>query len=199
MANEKSYHHGNLRATLLVAAGAELAARGIEGFSLRQIAKRAGVSHAAPKYHFGNVRGLLTAFAVRGFENMLECIDHDTAILGSAATDIDRYFAVSHGYLRFAIENSAQFDVMFKVKLFDETNANLIAIRVRLEDMLKDSFKSVAAHLDKLQQDRLAHLICGTIHGLATLAVNISSSTNDQYSTAKDALTEFNNMLLRNL
>jgi AcrR family transcriptional regulator len=52
---ERSYHHGDLRRSLLVAAEAELEEKGIEGFSLRGCAKRAGVSHAAPAHHFGDV------------------------------------------------------------------------------------------------------------------------------------------------
>eukprot|EP01036_Dinobryon_divergens_P003443 gene3443-4542_t len=58
-AEGRSYHHGDLRAALLAAAEDELAARGVEGFSLRQVAKRAGVSHAAPAHHFGDAAGLL--------------------------------------------------------------------------------------------------------------------------------------------
>src|SRR5262252_290185 len=60
------YHHGNLRAALLEAAEAELEAQGIEAFSLRGVAKRAGVSHAAPAHHFGDANGLLTGLAAEG-------------------------------------------------------------------------------------------------------------------------------------
>lgn len=59
----RPYHHGDLRAALLHAAEEELAERGMEAFSLRSVAKRAGVSHAAPAHHFGDAQGLLTALA----------------------------------------------------------------------------------------------------------------------------------------
>jgi AcrR family transcriptional regulator len=196
MADVKPYHHGDLRAKLLVAAAAELSEKGIDSFSLRQIAKRAGVSHAAPKHHFGNVQGILTALAVRGFADMMECIDQLIATLGSAATDTDRYFALSRGYLRFAEENSAQFDLMFKANLLDAVNAELMSARARLEDRFKNGVKSVAGHLDKLQQDRVAYLNCGTVYGLASLYANTSSSANDQKMT-RDAFAEFENMLVR--
>ena len=68
----RPYHHGDLREALLAAAEAELAERGIEGFSLRGVAKRAGVSHAAPAHHFGDARGLLTALAADGFTRFLD-------------------------------------------------------------------------------------------------------------------------------
>ena len=67
----KPYHHGDLRAVLLHAAEAELAERGIEAFSLRSVAKRAGVSHAAPAHHFGDTGGLLTALAAQGYQQFL--------------------------------------------------------------------------------------------------------------------------------
>ena len=65
------YHHGDLRNALVAAAEAELAEHGIEGFTLRGCAKRAGVSHAAPAHHFGDAAGLLTAVAAAGFERFL--------------------------------------------------------------------------------------------------------------------------------
>ena len=65
------YHHGDLRAALLAAAETELDERGVESFSLRGVARRAGVSHAAPAHHFRDVRGLLTALAAEGFARFL--------------------------------------------------------------------------------------------------------------------------------
>jgi AcrR family transcriptional regulator len=63
----RSYHHGDLRAALLAAAERELAANGVESFTLRGCARRAGVSHAAPAHHFPDVR-LLTEMAIMGFQ-----------------------------------------------------------------------------------------------------------------------------------
>ena len=65
------YHHGDLRAALLEAGEAELAEHGVEGFSLRGVAKRAGVSHAAPAHHFRDANGLLTALAAEGFRRFV--------------------------------------------------------------------------------------------------------------------------------
>ena len=65
------YHHGDLATALLAAAEAELTEKGVEAFSLRQVAKRAGVSHAAPAHHFGDANGVLTALAAHGFAEFL--------------------------------------------------------------------------------------------------------------------------------
>jgi AcrR family transcriptional regulator len=64
----QGYHHGDLRAALIDAAKALIAERGVDGFSLRAAARRAGVSAAAPAHHFGDVRGLLTAVATGAFD-----------------------------------------------------------------------------------------------------------------------------------
>ena len=66
-----AYHHGDLRKALLVAAEAELVEKGLEGFTLRCCAKRAGVSHAAPAHHFKDANALLTALATEGYERFL--------------------------------------------------------------------------------------------------------------------------------
>ena len=70
-----SFHHGNLRAALLEAAELELSQKGIEALSLRQVAKRAGVSHAAPAKHFRNANDLLTALAAQSFQKHLAKVE----------------------------------------------------------------------------------------------------------------------------
>ena len=75
---KKPYHHGSLKEAL-VAAGIEiLDARGLEALSLRAIAAHVGVSHTAPKNHFGSLKGLLTAIAAEGFAR------HRAFMLGGA-------------------------------------------------------------------------------------------------------------------
>lgn len=107
---EKPYHHGDLRAALLLAAEAELAERGVEGFSLRSVAKRAGVSHAAPAHHFGDVQGLLTALSAEGFRRFQATLDDREA----AAMDArDRAVRAGLGYLDFAIARPALFRLIF--------------------------------------------------------------------------------------
>lgn len=59
-----TYHHGDLRAALIKAADAIIAEGGLEAFSLREAAQRAGVSPGAPAYHFGSAKGLLTEVAI---------------------------------------------------------------------------------------------------------------------------------------
>src|SRR5689334_3926996 len=67
-----SYHHGDLRRALIDGALEAIAENGVAALSLRDVARRAGVSHAAPAHHFGDKQGLLTAIAIEGFEGLYE-------------------------------------------------------------------------------------------------------------------------------
>jgi AcrR family transcriptional regulator len=117
------YHHGDLQAALLAAAEAELSEAGIEAFSLRSVARLAGVSHAAPAHHFGDVQGLLTALAGEGFRRFLAA-QH----LREAATDGSpraMMVAAGLGYVDFALERPALFRLMFSSDRPDFASAAL--------------------------------------------------------------------------
>lgn len=121
---EKPYHHGDLRAALLAAAEAELTEKGVEGFSLRAVAKRAGVSHAAPAHHFGDTGGLLTALAVEGFTRFQDTLDAREV----GATDArDRAVRAGLGYLEFALARPALFRLIFSSARPDFASPDLIA------------------------------------------------------------------------
>ncbi|MBX9451705.1 MAG: TetR/AcrR family transcriptional regulator [Mesorhizobium sp.] len=114
----QGYHHGDLRRALLEAAEVELAEKGPEGFTLRGCAKRAGVSHAAPAHHFGDVAGLLSALAAEGFESFLKT----TSARMNAADPGDaraRLVAMGLGYIEFARANPALFSLMFSSRKAD--------------------------------------------------------------------------------
>jgi len=106
-----SYHHGDLRAALIAAAEKVLAETGIESFSLRQVAKRVGVSHSAPAHHFGDAQGLLSALAAEGFRRFLAAMQARQA----RADDDPRSQVVASGlgYLDFAESSPALFRLMF--------------------------------------------------------------------------------------
>ncbi len=120
----RRYHHGDLRRALLLAAEEELAEKGVEGFSLRGCAKRAGVSHAAPAHHFTDVTGLLSALAADGFERFLATTN---ARLQAAAgrPPRERLVAIGLGYIEFARRNPALFRLMFSSNKADLQNEAL--------------------------------------------------------------------------
>lgn len=124
-ATQAPYHHGDLRQALLAAAERELEEKGIEGFSLRGVAKRAGVSHAAPLHHFKDTRALLTALAAQGFERFLAA---QRARQAKAAADgLSQLVASGMGYIDFALTHRAIFRLMFSSDRPDHDAPDLIA------------------------------------------------------------------------
>jgi AcrR family transcriptional regulator len=120
--DDKPYHHGDLRSALLAAAEAELAERGVESFSLRSVAKRAGVSHAAPAHHFGDVGGLLTALAAEGYRQFQSTLESsETGATGAR----DRAVRAGLGYLDFAMTRPALFRLIFSSERPDFGNEEL--------------------------------------------------------------------------
>ncbi len=116
---ERSYHHGALRPVLLEVAEQMLERDGPDLLSLRAIARAAGVSHAAPAHHFGDLRGLLTALAAMGFRRFTEQLE------AAAATQEDRLRALGRAYVGFAREHSGLFLLMFRHGQLDRQDAAL--------------------------------------------------------------------------
>ncbi len=107
----RPYHHGDLRPALLASAEIELAEHGSETFSLRAVARRAGVSHAAPAHHFRDTAGLLTALAAEGFRRFVDTQKARQAAASPAP--LDQLLAAGLGYVDFALEHPAIFRLMF--------------------------------------------------------------------------------------
>lgn len=131
------YHHGDLRAALLKAGEAELSEKGIEAFSLRGVAKRAGVSHAAPAHHFGDVNGLLSDLAAVGHRRFVAVQQKRQKKAGNDASA--QLVAAGLGYIDFAMANPALFDLMFSSKRPDFCRGELAeAATIAFEKLLDD-------------------------------------------------------------
>ena len=109
MSSRDTYHHGDLKATILAEAAALVAERGADGLSLRELARAAGVSHAAPAHHFTDRRGLFTALATEGFRMLAD------ALTGARPDFLDAALA----YVRFALDHPGHYAVMFDKSLYD--------------------------------------------------------------------------------
>ena len=117
----RTYHHGALRRALLEAAEAVIAERGVDGFSLRETARRAGVSPAAPAHHFGDARGLLTALATEAFRKFADAL----AAADVGSDRVERARSQGLAYVRFALSEPAKFDLMWRYGLVDRDNPDL--------------------------------------------------------------------------
>ncbi|MGI3169632.1 TetR/AcrR family transcriptional regulator [Pseudooceanicola sp. C21-150M6] len=133
MDDAKTYHHGNLKPALIAAGLEILEERGLDGLSLRACADRVGVSHTAPKNHFGNVTGLLTAIAAEGQKQLL--IAMQTA---PDAPKSDRRLAAARGYVDFARAHPALFELMWSRRRVDFADPALAAPMSACAAVLRD-------------------------------------------------------------
>jgi AcrR family transcriptional regulator len=159
MADDRPYHHGDLRATLLRAAVEVIAESGAAALSMREVTRRAGVSHAAATYHFGDKRGLLTAIAVDGYRAL-------HAELAAAERERRSFLEVGVAYVRFALSHPAYFDVMFQPHLHEVADVEL-----------REAKRSTAAVLYGIDDGAPTNVAAGVaawslVHGLATLWAN---------------------------
>jgi AcrR family transcriptional regulator len=107
---KKTYHHGDLRSALIASATELISEHGVAGLSLRECARRAGVSHAAPYRHFADKNALLVAIARDGF-TALEAVGREA--MAGIDDPRDRLDAYAVAYVRFAIEHTVVFRLMF--------------------------------------------------------------------------------------
>jgi AcrR family transcriptional regulator len=167
----ESYHHGDLRAALLVAALHELEENGIEGFSLRGVAKRAGVSHAAPAHHFKDTRGLLTALAGEGYRQFLATqLSHQAKAKGS--DPLSKLVASGLGYVAFATAHPALFRLIFSSDRPDRTDPELMQVAgAAYQKLVADVARLVGARPEADGRAFMVDVISAwaVAHGLADL------------------------------
>ena len=112
-----TYHHGDLRRALIDAALRLIAAEGAGSFTLREVARRARVSHAAPYRHFPDKMALLAAVAEEGFRALRERLLAVGA--GLSSEPLRHLQTLGVEYVRFAVEHPAHFQVMFGSGMID--------------------------------------------------------------------------------
>ena len=132
----RPYHHGDLRRAVIDAALEATRESGPAGWSLRELARRAGVSHAAPAHHFGDKAGVLTAVAAEGFALFADALE-------AAASQGPREAGLA--YIRFALAHRAHFEVMFRPELYRLDDPGLLAARERAGAVLAASGGTLAA------------------------------------------------------
>jgi AcrR family transcriptional regulator len=107
----KKYHHGDLKNALIKAGVEILSKEGVEGLSLRKVAKRAGVSHSAPYAHFKDRQSLIAAISTEGFRKLYNKLD---AVVSVHADDpVEQLVEAAWAYIRFAMDNPDTFKIMF--------------------------------------------------------------------------------------
>ena len=165
---KKPYHHGELREALLQAGEAALTDSGLVEVSLREIARRAGVSHAAPKHHFAGIGELLGEIAARGYVDFTDCLE-EAANASAEQSPAGRLHAMSRAYLRFAAENRALYSLMFGKREQCATTPNLAKASIAAWTQLETA---VAAIVGPQKAINGALLVWSSVHGMAQLRID---------------------------
>jgi AcrR family transcriptional regulator len=162
------YHHGRLKEALIGAGRVLLEQRGLEGFTLRECARRARVSHAAPSHHFNSAGDLLAEIAAHGFDDLTASMDASAA---SSRDPAQRLVALGRGYVDFAIANKAVFQLMFNREARGETNEPLVRAAKAAHARLADGISGVIPHGSADARQAMADLAWASVHGFAMLAL----------------------------
>src|SRR3982075_1986367 len=116
------YHHGALRDALLEAAERVLERDGLQGLTLRAVAREAGVSHAAPTHHFGDLTGLVSELAAIGFRQFNAAM---TAAGSTGAAPLEKAMARAKAYVAYAQAHPGMYGLMFRTERLDMTRPSL--------------------------------------------------------------------------
>ncbi|WP_147916224.1 TetR/AcrR family transcriptional regulator [Ruania zhangjianzhongii] len=159
--DERPYHHGNLRRALLAAAVDVVEESGTAAVSLRDLARRAGVSHAAPAHHFADKTGLLTAMAAEGFDLLADELE--------AAHPPADIYRLGAAYVSFATGHRAHFDVMFRPDLYRSDDPALVAAQQRAGAALRHGVAALPPERRGADPELARISAWSLVHGFTTL------------------------------
>jgi AcrR family transcriptional regulator len=170
MGRAKPYHHGNLREALLEAAIRLIAEVGPTAFTLREVARRAGVSHNAPYRHFRDRDDLMAAVAAQGFRELTRAMVEAAAQRSDA---LDRLKCAGLGYVTFALRRPEHFTVMFDAPISKHKHPDSAAASEQAFGTLVGLVKSSqdAGQLPSRDSHQMALLAWTMVHGIAKLAI----------------------------
>lgn len=131
---KSGYHHGDLRRAILAAAIEAIGRAGVDGWSMRELAREAGVSHAAPAHHFGDKAGVLTAVAAEGFRLLADGLSRSE----------DGFLESGLAYVSFAVAHPTHFQVMFQPALYRVDDEALQEAQQRADAVLRERAGQVA-------------------------------------------------------
>jgi AcrR family transcriptional regulator len=165
MSPSRPYHHGDLRQAVLAAAVEAITEAGPAALSLRDLARRAGVSHAAPAHHFGDKAGLLTVLAAQGYDLLADA-------LTAAQRRTGEFLEVGVAYVRFAIDHRAHFAVMYRPDLYHADDPAVVAARARTGEALRGGVDTLPDARTGPDTALAGVAAWSLVHGFATLWLN---------------------------
>lgn len=172
---KQSYHHGDLKAVILQRTAELVAANGADALSLRELARAAGVSHAAPAHHFTDRRGLFTALATEGFIGLADA-------LRAARPD---FVDAARAYVRFALRHPGHYRVMFDRSLYDAADPALCEAESASAAELSAGVRTLTDRNAQEDPDGAALAAWSLVHGYIMLTLNGATATDDPEATTE--------------
>lgn len=166
---EQPYHHGKLREALLERAMETIEEAGMDGLSLRQLARDVNVSHGAPAKHFRDKQALIDAMALAGFQSMNQLL----AAASQSGKDLkSRFVSVAQGYVDFALSHPALLTMMYSTKHHPDSSAELRATGEQSIHVARSLIVEAqeAGALAPGDPETLAMVCFVSLHGAALLA-----------------------------
>ena len=167
---KKAYHHGDLRRALIDASLELIQEKGAQGLTLREAARRVGVSHAAPYRHFADKEALLAAVAEEGFRGL-----HDAMVVARDKREslVEKYRATGVAYVEFAVAKPNHFGVMFGPQLNTEDHPALEEAGKAAFDVLFELNQQLH-EAGRIVHDPMHAAFCAwsIVHGLSVLLIN---------------------------
>ncbi len=197
---DKKYHHGDLK-NALIQAGVEILAKdGLHGLSLRNVARKAGVSHAAPYAHFKDKQALIAAISTEGYKKLY---DQLSTVIHAYAGDVHRQLIeVAWTYVQFAIHQNEFFKIMFSGYLEQEQEyPEFVEFSQKTFRMVVDVVTACqrAGILRDTPPDLMAVLLWGQVHGVISLTLmgQVSHTLLEQFDVRAIIIVTMNQISLK--
>jgi AcrR family transcriptional regulator len=181
----KKYHHGDLKNALIRAGVEILAKEGVAGLSLRKVAQYTGVSHSAPYAHFPDKQSLIAAISTEGFNQLYT--ELEAAVSSHLKNPKKQLIEGIKAYVRFAVENTDTFKIMFSGILEKEKDyLSFVEISSKTFKLVVDVVEASqnTGILPTAPADLMAVSIWGQVHGIISLALEgqVSHTVLDKYN-----------------
>jgi len=178
MVKSNSFHHGDLKRTLLDVAVSLLDQHGVSGVTIRAVARSAGVSHSAPVNHYKDRRALLTAIAQGQFNTILKEIE--TALLEAPTEPKDRIAVFANTIIDFGFKYPHRYQLLWRGDLIDHEDPALLVVMDSIYDQLCYEIERAVpgANVDK---DTVAVALWSMLHGYVDMRLSgMFSPANDK-------------------
>lgn len=195
---EKSYHHGDLKNALIQAGIKILAEEGIEGFSLRKVAREAGVTHSAPYAHFADKQALIAAISTDGYRKVYERIN---AVVEQFPDDpLRQFIETAWVYVSFGFDEPDHFKITFSGSVEREREyPALVEMTGKTFDALRQLIIRCqqADLIDRGEPDLAAVTVWGFVHGFVHLIQEsmVSHVVTNRYSKREMLILSLNHIL----